>query len=501
MASLIALGIGGLVIYVAVKSIYRLYFHPLSKIPGPKLAAITSGYEFYFNVIKGGMFIWELERLHEIYGPIIRITPLEVHIKDSSYYDEIYTSTKFRREKAADLVARFDLKDTAFASISQEDHRRRRAHIEKHFSKQAVCNIEYLIYENIDKLDNHFKRALEFHKVINLDAGFAGLTSDVIHKYAFGFNSGNLDHDDFNSSVRDGINALFKISHVIFFFPVLQTIINSFPLWLLEKFNPFAYALVSQKLDLLRRTEKFLQSEPSKSTTPSVMEVMCGPSMPQDMRDVVRLSNEGFSLIIGGTETTARSLSIAAFYLLQNKSIKTKLREELRTVMPTPESRPTWRQLEQLPYLSALVWETLRVSTGIASRSPRVAPDETLVYKNHSIPAGTPVSETNYFVLTDPEIFPDPHTFDPDRWLRAAAKGERLDKYMVNFSKGSRICLGMNLAYAELFLVLAAFVRRFDMELFETSEKDIAFARDFGTPYPDQGSARVRVMVTKVIEE
>lgn len=68
MAGLLALGICGLVIYITVKSIYRLYFHPLSKIPGPKLAAITSGYEFYFNVIKGGMFIWEIERLHEIYG-------------------------------------------------------------------------------------------------------------------------------------------------------------------------------------------------------------------------------------------------------------------------------------------------------------------------------------------------------------------------------------------------------------------------------------------------
>jgi cytochrome P450 len=53
------------------------------------------------------------------------------------------------------------------------------------------------------------------------------------------------------------------------------------------------------------------------------------------------------------------------------------------------------------------------------------------------------VSETNYFVLTDPEIFPDPHVFDPERWLRAAAKGERLDRFMVNFGKGTRICLGM----------------------------------------------------------
>ncbi|KAJ5958353.1 uncharacterized protein N7479_005503 [Penicillium vulpinum] len=501
MAGILTMGIGGLVIYIAVKSIYRLYFHPLSKIPGPKLAAITSGYEFYFNVIKGGMFIWEMERLHEIYGPIIRITPLEVHIKDSSYYEEIYAPSKRRREKSAELVARFDLKDSGFSSISPEDHRKRRSHVEKHFSRQAVSNIEYLIYENIEKLDNHFKRALEFHKVISLDAGFAGLASDVIHKYVYGFNSGNLDHDDFNKSVRDGINGLFKSTHVLFFFPVLQTIMNSLPLWLLKKLDPFVYALVSQKLDLLRRTEEFLQNKSPKSETRSVMEVMCGPSMPEDMRGAVRLHNEGFAMIIGGTETTARSLVIAAFYLLKNESIKTKLREELRTVMPTTESQPTWRQLEQLPYLSAIVWEALRLSTGIANRSARVAPNEALVYKNHTIPAGTPVSESNYFVLTDPEVFPDPHTFDPDRWLRAAAKGEHLDRYLVNFSKGSRICVGMNLAYAELFLVLASFIRRFDMGLFETSEKDIAFARDFGTPYPDEGNGRVRVIVTKVIED
>jgi len=57
------------------------------------------------------------------------------------------------------------------------------------------------------------------------------------------------------------------------------------------------------------------------------------------------------------------------------------------------------------------------------------------------------------------------------------------------------------LAYAELFLVLAAFVRRYDMEPFETTEKDIAFARDFGTPYPDEGNTRVQAIVTKVMQD
>jgi hypothetical protein len=68
MAGLLLLGIYGLTVYIAIRSIYRLCFHPLSKIPGPKLAAITGLYEFYFNVIKRGTFIWEMERLHGIYG-------------------------------------------------------------------------------------------------------------------------------------------------------------------------------------------------------------------------------------------------------------------------------------------------------------------------------------------------------------------------------------------------------------------------------------------------
>jgi hypothetical protein len=293
----------------------------------------------------------QYHQLNLLLGPIIRVTPHEVHIKDSSYYDEIYASSKRRREKQADRVAQFDLEDSGFSTVSPEVHRKRRSHLEKHFSKHSITNIEYLIYENIHKLDQHFKRAFETHKAISLDAGFAGLTSDVIHKYAYGFNSGNLDHEDFNEKVRDGLNGLFMFAHLIFFFPVLQTIMNLLPLWVLEKLDPFAYALASQKADLLHRTKDFLQGKSPNLKTRPIMEVITGPSMPEDMRGAVRLNNEGFAMIIGGTETTARSLAIAAFHLIKNDSIKLKLRDELRAVMPTPDSCPTWSQLEQLPYM------------------------------------------------------------------------------------------------------------------------------------------------------
>lgn len=53
---------------VVTKSLYRLYFHPLSKFPGPRLAAVTHLYEFYHDVVRNGMFLWKIQEMHEKYG-------------------------------------------------------------------------------------------------------------------------------------------------------------------------------------------------------------------------------------------------------------------------------------------------------------------------------------------------------------------------------------------------------------------------------------------------
>ncbi|KAF4913756.1 Cytochrome P450 monooxygenase sdnE [Colletotrichum fructicola] len=127
---------------------------------------------------------------------------------------------------------------------------------------------------------------------------------------------------------------------------------------------------------------------------------------------------------------------------------------------------------------NSVIREGLRLSYGVTTRLPRIAHQD-IQYGEHVIPAGTPVSETPYFVLMHPTIFPEPQTFKPERWLEAERRGKRLDKYLVSFGKGSRQCLGMNLAYAELYLATATVIRRFDWEMFETTLDDVVCKHDF----------------------
>ena len=151
--------------YVAV---YRLYFSPIAKFPGSKLAALTFWYEFYFDVVKRGSYVWEIKRMHEIYGlkrselkrfrslrksgPIIRINPQEVHVADSAFAEKLYPMTAKNIEKWAWSARMFGNYDSAFATVGHRLHRWRRCAFSSFFSRASVRRLEPLIQTLVDKL-------------------------------------------------------------------------------------------------------------------------------------------------------------------------------------------------------------------------------------------------------------------------------------------------------------------------------------------------------------
>lgn len=103
----------------------------------------------------------------------------------------------------------------------------------------------------------------------------------------------------------------------------------------------------------------------------------------------------------------------------------------------------------------------------------------------------------NYAVSHDPAIFPDHTTYNPSRWLGdpKAPDGKHLSRYMISFGRGPRSCVGMQLAYAELFIGLSTLFRRFDFELFETDRAAVDCYMDMFLPRPKLGTKGVRVLV------
>lgn len=207
-----------------------------------------------------------------------------------------------------------------------------------------------------------------------------------------------------------------------------------------------------------------------------------------------RVLDEAVAVVGAGVLTSAHFLKVATFHLLDNPDILKKLKAELQEAIPNPKTIPSLPELEKLPYMHTIIQEIYRISHGVSHRLQRVSPDLPLVYQEWVIPPGTPCSMTSVMLHDNPEIFPEPHEFRPDRWADQAEE-RRLSKYLVNFSRGTRRCIGMELAVAEIHLTMVTVFRRFNFELFETDCSDVDMKHDYFIPLPELDTKGVRVLV------
>lgn len=158
--------------------------------------------------------------------------------------------------------------------------------------------------------------------------------------------------------------------------------------------------------------------------------------------------------IVAGTDTTGIAIGVGLWSIFSNESIRKRLHDELVSTWSDEQTHPSLQSLEALPYLRACVSESLRFASPISGRLPRVVPQSGLRVDGHYLPPSTRVSSSSYLVHFDKNVFKDPYSFNPERWLNGAP-----EKYLVPFSTGSRACMGSNLAQAEIYTVLGAVIR------------------------------------------
>lgn len=193
--------------------------------------------------------------------------------------------------------------------------------------------------------------------------------------------------------------------------------------------------------------------EDFKGRTTAVHDIVWDPRLPPSEKTFTRVFDEVGALIGAAFETTASVLRVIMYHVWSQPHVLARLRAELAAATAaagtdldpdaiSPAQPLDLRTLEQLPYLTGVLMEAMRMSPGLGSRMHRVAPDRDLVYGEWRIPAGTPVGMTQLDMHMDLEYFPEPRRFVPERWLEAEER-RRLDKAYMPFSRGPRNCLGM----------------------------------------------------------
>ena len=180
--------------------------------------------------------------------------------------------------------------------------------------------------------------------------------------------------------------------------------------------------------------------------------------LPQSEKSLQRMTEEGFSLFAAGTETVSWALTVITYHLLAKPAMLEKLSAEVGQVVDRSGQLPNWAALEKLPYLGAVIYEGLRLSYGLASRTSRIPIGEDLIYRGDWTPKGNQTSVKAEYVIPrgyaigmspvithhDENVYPDSHAFLPERWLDEKNQHRKeLDRTLLAFSKGSRGCVGI----------------------------------------------------------
>ncbi len=168
------------------------------------------------------------------------------------------------------------------------------------------------------------------------------------------------------------------------------------------------------------------------------------------------LRDELMALLFAGHETTASALAWALYWVCRYPTVKTKIREELAQLSPDAGVMA----IAQLPYLSAVCNETLRIYPVALMTFSRIA-EHPLTIMDVAIAKGTQLIGCLYLLHQNPVLYPNPEQFRPERFLeRQFAPYE----YMP-FGGGQRRCIGDALALLEMKLGLATLLTHYDFIL------------------------------------
>lgn len=469
--------------------VFPFYVSPLKDVPGPywhRVSTLPAVLAQYLNC-----WVRTIHRLHEIHGDVVVLGPNEVSCNgDLRYINDIYVKnmpklafyTHFQNHGHVNV----------FSTLENGPHLKYKKMMLGLYSKSSILSspatrdllvlkasqlVNRVHLSSVTALDPDWLNArLELNHNgkghaegsndwlgqksaslgIDVYLLFGALAMDVISAFELGVKNGT---DLLNDTYKRQILVDFRTKELETLGSMLLPKLH----WLLAG---------SRILLALKTVEHWLLStlqgaeydpEVSRPTTLSTLK----KNGLQGKKAYSFLSDN----LIAGHETSAIALTYICYELSRpvNKSRQERLQNELREVFGHPENRQVLdaiEQIDQLPYLEALLKENFRVHTSGAGSMPRLTPSTYEVHTSNGpvvLPKGTTISCQAYSYHRQPDIFPHPDKWIPERWLPQPGEPEQafklrkthMSKHLLHFGKGIRMCLGKDLALLDIKLALA----------------------------------------------
>lgn len=448
--------------------LYRIYhtlvLHPLAQVPGPKTFALTKwrlAYEDY-----RGTRTRTIHHLHDSYGPAVRIGPHEISFNSLPALRQIYgAGSAFGRPQS--FYRLFDIfgQPHMFTFYSSYEHAARKKVLAQLYAKSTVVKGPVA--------DSIRDKVAQFAELVETRPRTASCLATSLHYYALdniswmvfrdaGRATAALSGRELDCRILGDIGEPTARRYSWF-----QCHLPRYTSWamsrgsrlgamldamgLLPGKKPLAYsglqeyALATFNAQLREKSERDQVSDTSGSLMARLRNAQAMTYGKDSIADL-DIAAECADHLDAGLKTTSDSLMFAlwALSLPDHQNIQQRLAAEVDTLRDKTDNRsisPT-DLCDRLPFLDAVIKETLRLYAPIPASQPRTSTRDTTI-DGYAIPAGTLVSCQAYSLHRNPDVFTDPYTFNPARWLGDEEAVAEMKRWWWPFSSGARMCLGM----------------------------------------------------------
>ncbi|TAQ88837.1 hypothetical protein B7494_g2857 [Chlorociboria aeruginascens] len=433
LKSIIGLFILILLTYPIAQIVYNLYFHPLAKFPGPRLGAVS--YLFFSKTYVDGNGHKILRALHEKYGPVVRWAPDQLSFASAAAWKDIYVPQN----------GKIFLKDAFCHNPQQISHA---------FSTKSLLEQEHVLIKYIDMLVIAMKEE-SAKGPIDLVAIYNWITFDILGEFAFGESFNCISDRKTHHWISNLLANLKYLSWALALNHISPILFKLSPYIMPKKLREDAHLHLQYSLDKIYNKI----SNPDSSRRDFLSYILA-------MRDEVGLTDWEMGgcvsvLVIAGSETTATALAGLTYWLCRTPVVYERLKREVRERFEKSEEITS--QSTTFEYLTAVIHEALRIYPPVPVAMPRVVPQGGEWVDGNFVAGGAIVGVHAWSVTHSTKNFQDPETFRPERWIDPDCK-DNLSASQP-FQIGPRACLGQNMAWMELRILVAKLVFHFDFEL------------------------------------